>query len=58
MLSKKLNREVELVFVKTDASVFNGIKVEISDLGIEIEINKNALQKSIRAHVLNTSKIF
>lgn len=58
MLSKKLNREVELVFVKTDASGFNGIKVEISDLGIEIEINKNALKKSIIAHVLNTSKIF
>ena len=58
MLSKKLNREVELVFMKTDASGFNGIKVEISDLGIEIEINKNALKKSIIAHVLNTSKIF
>ena len=58
MLSKKLNREVELVFVKTDTNGFNGIKVEISDLGIEIEINKNALKKSIIAHVLNTSKIF
>ena len=49
---------LSVIFVKTDASGFNGIKVEISDLGIEIEINKNALKKSIIAHVLNTSKIF
>ncbi|MCI4400058.1 MAG: F0F1 ATP synthase subunit delta [Campylobacteraceae bacterium] len=57
-LSSKLNREIELSFVKTDASNFNGIKVEIEDLGVEVEINKDALKKSIIAHILNTTKIF
>jgi F-type H+-transporting ATPase subunit delta len=58
VLSLKLNREIELSFVKTDASNFNGIKVEIEDLGVEVEINKDALKKSIIAHILNTTKIF
>ncbi len=58
VLSSKLNRDIELSFVKTDASNFSGIKVEIEDLGVEVEINKDALKKSVIAHILNTTKIF
>jgi len=58
VLSTKLNREIGLTFEKTDAAHFNGIKVEIDDLGVEVEINKDALKKSVIAHILNTTKIF
>jgi len=57
-LSSKLHREIELSFEKTDTAHFNGIKVEIDDLGVEVEINKDALKKSVIAHILNTTKIF
>ncbi|GEM_PF-1070717 len=57
-LSLKLQREIELSFRKVDANLFSGIKVEIGDLGVEVEINKNALQKSVITHILNTNKIF
>ncbi len=58
VLGSKLQRELELSFTKTDAAHFNGIKVEIEDLGVEVEINKDALKKSVIAHILNTTKIF
>lgn len=58
ILSSKLQRQIELSFTKTDTAHFNGIKVEIQDLGVEVEINKDALKKSIIAHILNTTKIF
>lgn len=57
-LSTKLKREVSLVFKKVDSATFNGIKVEIDDLGVEVEVNKDALKKSVIAHILNTNKIF
>lgn len=57
-LGAKLQREIELSFYKTDSSRFNGIKVEIDDLGVEVEINKDALKNSIITHILNTTKIF
>lgn len=57
-LSTKLKRDVSLTFQKVDSATFNGIKVEIDDLGIEVEINKDALKKSLIAHILNTTKIF
>lgn len=57
-LGAKLQREIGLSFNKTDAAHFNGIKVEIDDLGVEVEINKDALKKSVIAHILNTTKIF
>lgn len=57
-LSLKLNRDIALSFEKTDTAHFNGIKVEIDDLGVEVEINKDALKKSVIAHILNTTKIF
>ncbi len=58
VLGSKLQREIELSFTKTDTAHFNGIKVEIEDLGVEVEINKDALKKSVIAHILNTTKIF
>jgi F-type H+-transporting ATPase subunit delta len=58
VLSTKLKREIGLTFEKTDTAHFNGIKVEIDDLGVEVEINKDALKKSVIAHILNTTKIF
>lgn len=57
-LSDKLQRDIELSFCKTDVTHFNGIKVEIDDLGVEVEINKDALKKSVITHILNTTKIF
>lgn len=58
VLGSRLQREIVLTFQKTDTSHFNGIKVEIDDLGIEVEINKEVLKKSVIAHILNTTKIF
>lgn len=58
VLGSKLNRSIELSFSKVETSCFNGIKVEIEDLGAEIEINKNSLKREIVSHILNTSKIF
>lgn len=57
-LSSKLNRDVSISFKKVDSVTFNGIKVEVEDLGVEVEINKDALKKSVIAHILNTNKIF
>ncbi len=48
-LEKKLGAKINLTFVKTD---FDGIKVEVVDLGIEINFSKSRLANQIIDHIL------
>ena len=48
-LSKRVDATVELNFVKTD---FNGIKVDVEDLGLEINLSKDRLNNQLINHIL------
>ena len=48
-LSKKVDANISLEFVKTD---FNGIKVEVEDLGIELNFSKERINSSLINHIL------
>ena len=48
-LSEKYNSKIVLSFEKTD---FNGIKVEVNDLGIEINFSKDRINSQIIEHII------
>ncbi len=48
-LSKKFDLNVSLIFVKND---FNGIKVDVEDLGIEINFSKSRINSQIIEHIV------
>ncbi len=48
-LSKRVDATVALNFVKTD---FNGIKVDVEDLGLEINFSKERLNAQLIDHIL------
>jgi len=48
-LGKKYNSRIVLSFKKTD---FNGIKVEVDDLGIEINFSKDRINSQIIEHII------
>ncbi len=48
-LSKKLGATISLEMVKND---FDGIKVEVEDLGVEINFSKNRLNSQLIEHIL------
>jgi len=48
-LSKRVDATIELNFVKTD---FNGIKVDVEDLGLEINFSKDRLNSQLINHIL------
>jgi len=48
-LAKKVDADIKLEFVKTD---FDGIKVEVEDLGIEINFSKSRMNMQIIEHIL------
>lgn len=48
-LSKKYDATITLVFVKND---FNGIKVEVEGLGIEINFSKDRIDSQIIEHII------
>ena len=48
-LSEKFNSTIVLDFVKTD---FNGIKVDVEDLGIEIDFSKSRINSQMIEHII------
>lgn len=48
-ISNKLNSNITLNFVKND---FNGIKVDVQDLGVEINFSKSRINNQIIEHIL------
>lgn len=48
-ISSKLGSSITLEFVKND---FNGIKVDVQDLGIEINFSKSRINSQIVEHIL------
>ena len=48
-LSKKYDSNISLEFVKDD---FNGIKVDVEDLGIEINFSKSRINSQIIEHIV------
>ncbi len=48
-LSKRYDSKIFLSFEKTD---FNGIKVEVNDLGIEIDFSKDRINSQIIEHII------
>lgn len=48
-ISNKLNSNITLSFVKND---FNGIKVDVQDLGVEINFSKSRINNQIIEHIL------
>ncbi len=48
-LSKKFDSKISLVYVKDD---FNGIKVDVEDLGIEINFSKSRINSQIIEHIV------
>jgi len=48
-LGKKVNANITLEFIKTD---FDGIKVEVEDLGIEINFSKERINSALIDHIL------
>ena len=48
-LSKKFDSNISLSFVKSD---FNGIKVDVEDLGIEINFSKDRINSQIIEHIV------
>jgi F-type H+-transporting ATPase subunit delta len=48
-LSKKVDANISLEFVKTD---FDGIKVEVEDLGIELNFSKERINSALIGHIL------
>ena len=53
----KLSKTISLNFEKVTKEAFNGIKVEIDDLGIEVEIDKRKIKNSLVEHILSSNKI-
>lgn len=48
-LGKKVDANIALEFIKTD---FDGVKVEVNDLGIEINFSKNRVNTQLIEHIL------
>jgi len=48
-LNKKFNSTITLTFVKND---FNGIKVEVVGLGIEINFSKDRIDSQMIEHII------
>ena len=48
-LSKKFDANISLVFVKND---FNGIKVDVEDLGVEINFSKTRINSQMIEHIV------
>jgi F-type H+-transporting ATPase subunit delta len=48
-LSKKFDSNISLEFIKND---FNGIKVDVQDLGIEINFSKSRINSQIVEHII------
>ena len=48
-LSKKFDLNISLEFVKND---FNGIKVDVEDLGIEINFSKTRINSQMIEHIV------
>ncbi len=48
-LSKKMDATISLEMIKND---FDGIKVEVEDLGVEINFSKNRLNSQLVEHIL------
>ena len=48
-LSKKFDSKISLDFIKND---FNGIKVDVEDLGIEIDFSKDRIDSQIIEHII------
>ncbi len=48
-LSKKFDSKISLQFIKND---FNGIKVDVEDLGIEIDFSKLRINSQIIEHII------
>jgi len=48
-LSRKFDSKISLSFVKTD---FNGIKVNVEDLGVEINFSKTRINSQIIEHIV------
>jgi len=48
-LSRKFNSNISLLFIKND---FNGIKVDVEDLGIEINFSKTRINSQIIEHIV------
>ncbi|MEA1919201.1 MAG: F0F1 ATP synthase subunit delta [Campylobacterota bacterium] len=48
-LSKKVGSSIALEFIKSD---YDGVKVEVEDLGIEINFSKNRLNSQMIEHIL------
>ena len=48
-LSKKLNSTIKLTLTKSD---YNGIKVEVKDLGIEVAFSKSLMNQQLIEHIL------
>jgi len=50
-LSKRFDSKISLSFVKSD---FNGIKVNVDDLGVEINFSKDRINAQIIEHVIKS----
>jgi F-type H+-transporting ATPase subunit delta len=48
-LSKKFDSKISLSYVKDD---FNGIKVDVQDLGIEINFSKSRINSQMIEHIV------
>ena len=48
-LSKRFDSTITLTFIKND---FNGIKVEVEDLGVEIDFSKTRINNQIIEHIV------
>lgn len=48
-LSKKVDANISLEFVKND---FDGIKVEVEDLGVELNFSKERINSALISHIL------
>ncbi len=48
-LGKKVDAKITLEFVKTD---FDGIKVEVEDLGVEVNFSKERINSTLINHIL------
>lgn len=57
VVSSRLKKSITLSFAKSTSSEFDGIKVELDDLGYEIEIDKKRLKNNIIEHILRSNKI-
>jgi F-type H+-transporting ATPase subunit delta len=48
-LGKKFDSKISLEFVKND---FNGIKVDVADLGVEINFSKSRINSQMIEHII------